>query len=83
MKNIIFRLASDNDMPQIIDLQTKIFNVEQKIAEIYTDARDITATIICKMGGQIVGEPQPFYVGTVTPVVLKKSNYHHYIDSIN
>lgn len=147
MENIVFRRATPKDMPQIMDLQTKIFNVEQKIPsadisaflakqpqcwcavlndniigavaawkednevhwgrfvtnsdyrghhigtqiaqmsfddlfaqginEIYMEARDITAKIVCKMGGQIVGEPQPFYVGTVTPVILRKNNYHH------
>lgn len=31
MENIVFRKATEKDMPQIIDLQTKIFNGEQKI----------------------------------------------------
>lgn len=145
--NIVFRKAKKKDFPQIIDLQTKIFNGEQKIPseaisaflskkpqcwcavfndmiigavaawkednvvhwgrfvtdpdhkgnrigskivqlsfddlfadgvyEIYMEAREVTANIVCKMGGEIVGEPQPFYVGTVIPVILRKSNYHH------
>lgn len=145
MDNIVFRQANEKDIPQMIDLQMKIFNGEQEIPsdaisgflakkpqcwcavlkdsvigavaawqennvvhwgrfvtdpdyrghhigtqiaqmsfndlfaqgidEIHMEARDITAKIVCKMGGQIVGEPQPFYVGTVTPIILRRSNY--------
>lgn len=39
------------------------------------EAREITAKMVCKMGGQMVGEPRPFYAGTVTPVILKKAKY--------
>ncbi|GGP10685.1 hypothetical protein [Oceanobacillus neutriphilus] len=31
MENIVFRKAMEKDLPQILDLQTKIFNGEQKI----------------------------------------------------
>jgi hypothetical protein len=39
------------------------------------DARDITAKIICKMGGKIIGKSIPFYEGTVTPIVLYKNDF--------
>lgn len=45
------------------------------VTELYMEARDITAKIVCRMGGQIVGEPQPFYIGTITPIILRKYNY--------
>jgi len=147
LENIVFRKATEKDLPQIINLQTRIFNGEQKIPsgdisefldrkpqcwcavlnnivigavaawkennavhwgrfvtdpdyrgnrigtqiaqmsfddlfaqgveEIYMEARAVTAEIVCNMGGQIIGEPEPFYVGTITPVILRKSNYHH------
>ncbi len=48
----------------------------QGIDEIYMEAREITAGMVCRMGGRITGEPQPFYVGTVTPVTLRKEDYH-------
>ena len=38
-------------------------------------ARDTTVKIVSDMGGEVVGEPQPFYNGNVTPVVLKKENF--------
>jgi predicted GNAT family N-acyltransferase len=47
----------------------------QEIEQIYMDARDITAKIICKMGGKIIGKPTPFYEGTVTPIVLYKNDF--------
>lgn len=42
---------------------------------IYIDARDATVKIVCKMGGEIVGEPYFFYGSNVTPVVLRKEAY--------
>ena len=45
------------------------------VEEIHVTARDTTVKIVCDMGGEVVGEPQPFYNGNVTPVVLKKENY--------
>ena len=47
------------------------------IEEIRMEARDITAKMVCRMGGLTVGNPQQFYMGTITPVVLKRSSYHH------
>lgn len=145
MENIVFRKASERDIPRILELQRTVFNGEQNIPageipaflarkpqcwcavcgdqivgtvaawkedgvmhwgrfvtspdyrgrhigqriarlsfdelfaqgvqEIHMEAREITTRIVCKMGGKITGEPRPFYVGTITPVVLKKSDY--------
>lgn len=47
----------------------------QQIEEVYMDARDATVKIICRLGGQIIGEPYAFFEGTVTPVVLRKEDY--------
>ena len=45
------------------------------VQEIHMTARDTTVKIVCDMGGEITGEPVPFYDGNVTPVVLKRENY--------
>ena len=146
LESIVYRRAEERDLPQILDLQTKIFNGEQEIPagavgeflkkkpkcwcaeldgaiigavaawrenggvhwgrfvtdpayrgrrigtqiarvsfddlfsqgveEIHMEAREAAVRIVCKMGGRIVGEPKLFYVGTITPVILKKSEYH-------
>lgn len=147
MENVTFRKARSADIPQILELQKKVFNGEQKIPaddieaflakkpllwcavyngriisaaaawkeegilhwgrfvtesgfrgkhigsqmaqfsfddifsqgyhEVNMEAREITAKMVCKLGGRIAGEAVPFYAGTVTPVILKKENYHH------
>jgi ribosomal protein S18 acetylase RimI-like enzyme len=43
--------------------------------EIHLTARESTVHIFCKMGGEITGEPVPFFEGTVTPVILRKESY--------
>ena len=48
---------------------------DQGVKEIHMTARDTTVKIVCGMGGEVVGEPQSFYNGNVTPVVLKKENF--------
>ncbi len=45
------------------------------VDKIYMDARDATVKIVCRMGGQIIGQPYEFYGDNVTPVVLEKKNY--------
>ena len=45
------------------------------VEKIYMDARDSTVSIVCGMGGRIVGEPYKFYEGNVTPVVLEKKDF--------
>ena len=47
----------------------------QGIDQIHIDARETTVKILCGMGGRITGAPVPFYVGTVTPMVLEKARY--------
>jgi len=42
---------------------------------IYLTARESTVHIFCKMGGVVTGEAEPFFEGTVTPVVLLHKNY--------
>ncbi|CZQ91538.1 GNAT family N-acetyltransferase [Trichococcus ilyis] len=49
----------------------------QQVDEIHMEAREITVKMICRMGGKIIGEPIPFFEGTVTPLVLKKVDYLH------
>ena len=44
------------------------------------EARDVTVRLVCAMGGEIVGEPSPFFVGDVTPVLLEKSAYRPLAD---
>jgi len=50
----------------------------QQVESIYMDARETAVKIVCKMGGEIVGEAIPFYEGTVTPVVLHKTDFNNY-----
>lgn len=47
----------------------------QDVDEIHMTARDTTVKIVCDMGGKVNGEPQSFYGGNVTPVVLKRENF--------
>ena len=47
----------------------------QGVEEIHMEARESTVKIISKMGGEILGNPVPFYAGTVTPLVLHREDY--------
>ena len=42
---------------------------------IYGEARDATVHILRKLGGEVTGEAVPFYEGTVTPMVLRKTDF--------
>ena len=44
--------------------------------QVYMEAREVTAKMIVKMGGEITGETVPFFDGTVTPLILKKESYY-------
>lgn len=46
-----------------------------EVTELYMEARDATVRIVCALGGKVIGEPQPFFLDTVTPVVLRKKDY--------
>lgn len=50
----------------------------QGIECIYMDARETTVKIVCEMGGKIAGETAPFFKGTVTPIILNKSEFEKY-----
>ncbi|WP_432664161.1 GNAT family N-acetyltransferase [Wukongibacter baidiensis] len=43
--------------------------------EIYLDARDVTVKIIQRIGGKIIGDSVEFYGDSVTPMILKKSDF--------
>jgi len=46
------------------------------VEKIHMEARDSTVKIVCRMGGEITGQPFEFFKGgNVTPVVLEKKNY--------
>lgn len=47
----------------------------QGVEEIHMEARDVSVHIVEAMGGQITGEPFDFYVGTVTPMKIRRENY--------
>lgn len=47
----------------------------QNIDEVHLEARDITVHIMQNLGAKVIGEPVPFYKGTVTPIILKKSDF--------
>ena len=42
---------------------------------IHLTARESTVRIFLKLGGIVTGEPEPFFEGTVTPLVLRKADY--------
>lgn len=42
---------------------------------VHMEARDVTVRLVCAMGGEVVGDPVPFFIGDVTPVLLEKSAY--------
>lgn len=46
------------------------------VEDIHMDAREATVRLICGMGGRVVGDPVPFFEGTVTPVVLSRADYY-------
>ena len=50
------------------------FAFDQGADAVYMEARDITVSIVKKLGGRVIGEPVPFYEGTVTPVVMEKTD---------
>lgn len=47
----------------------------QGIEEIYMEARDVSVHIVEAMGGEVTGEPFDFYVGTVTPMKIRRESY--------
>ena len=55
-----------------------IFNIGAE--EIYSEARDITVKMLRKLGCEIVGEPVNFYGDSVTPIIIKKSDFIQTID---
>lgn len=49
-----------------------------EIDEIYMEARETTVKIVLNMGGHILGDPVPFFEGTVTPMILRRSDYNSF-----
>ena len=47
----------------------------QGVPEVYADARDQAVRLLCRLGGQVTGPGVPFYVGNVTPVLVKKEDF--------
>lgn len=47
----------------------------QGITEIHMEARDVTVMIISRLGGRITGTPVEFYEGSVTPMILYKTDF--------
>ena len=77
MDTIIYRRATKEEYTKIIILQSNIFHIEQGIPEDDV-AEFLERNPICwcaELGGKITGEPQSFYEGNVTPVVLKRENF--------
>ena len=44
------------------------------IDTIHTDSRDATVHILQKFGGEVTGETDVFFNGSITPVVLRREN---------
>lgn len=51
----------------------EIFNLG--VEEIYSEARDITVKMLGKLGCEVTGEPVNFYGDSVTPIIIKKSDF--------
>jgi len=51
----------------------EIFNLGAE--KISIEARDVTVSILKKLGGEVVGEPINFYGDSVTPMKLKKYDF--------
>lgn len=47
----------------------------QGVEMLYMEAREVTVKIIGSLGGKVVGEPEEFYEGTVTPMTLSREDY--------
>ena len=77
MNKIIYRRANKEEYAKIIILQSNIFHNEQGIPEDNVE-EFLARNPICwcaELDGKITGEPQSFYEGNVTPVVLKRENF--------
>ena len=44
------------------------------IDTIHTECRDATVHILKRFGGEITGQPQTFFNGSITPVTLRREN---------
>ncbi|QOX64253.1 GNAT family N-acetyltransferase [Anoxybacterium hadale] len=42
---------------------------------IYTEARDVSVSILIKLGGKVIGEPFDFYGEPVTPMIIEKQAF--------
>lgn len=49
---------------------------ERGTEEVFSEARDISVKILCAMGGKTVGESRPFFVGSITPVLVRREDFH-------
>ena len=47
----------------------------QGVEVIHMTAREQTVKIVCGMGGKVTGAAEPFFKGTVTPVVIEKGEF--------
>ncbi|MDS1003297.1 bifunctional helix-turn-helix transcriptional regulator/GNAT family N-acetyltransferase [Clostridium sporogenes] len=57
----------------------EIFNLD--VEEVFIDARDVTVTILKKLGCEVLGEPIDFYGEPVTPVVMNKKDFMNKISN--
>ncbi|MDF3003159.1 MAG: acetyltransferase [Bacillota bacterium] len=42
---------------------------------IYTEARDVSVSILSKLGGKVIGEPFDFFGEPVTPMIIEKQAF--------
>ncbi|WP_339700918.1 GNAT family N-acetyltransferase [uncultured Roseivirga sp.] len=47
------------------------------IEEVYIDARDITVSLLLKIGGKITGKKTSFYGASITPMKIMKNDFIH------
>lgn len=51
---------------------------EQGVEELHMEARTAVVRILETFGAEITGEAVPFYVGTITPLCLKKDRFYDF-----
>ena len=51
---------------------------EQGVEELHMEARTAVVRILETFGAEITGETIPFYVGTITPLCLKKDRFYDF-----
>ena len=50
---------------------------------VYMEARDVSVRLVSALGGIVTGAPREFYLGTVTPMIMNRADYHGFCPEEN